>query len=116
MEPKEAVEAFDESGRPTMPARATNDKSSAADDALVAEIVPMLQRGEKIEAVKRYRDHHQMSLRDALTAVERIAAQHDIPFERSGCASAVVFALLTLSGGWLVWSFVFGGASTVWQR
>ncbi len=49
------------------------------DQELISEIVYQLSRGEKIEAVKLYRDKLRVSLKEAKDAVEAIGEQNGMP-------------------------------------
>jgi ribosomal protein L7/L12 len=82
-----AVE-FLESGR-------SMDKRVQPDDSEMTEqIVGLLGRGEKIEAIKLYRELLGGGLRGAKEAVERIGEQNGIPASTgSGCLGVVVIGI-----------------------
>jgi ribosomal protein L7/L12 len=87
-EAKDAVEALERDGSlPTKP-----NGSSAGD----ADIVDLLRAGQKIRAIKLYRDRTGSALADAKNAVEAMARTHGIPASQSGCGSAVLAALLVV--------------------
>ena len=69
-------------------------------DELVSEIVELLRRGDKIPAIKVYRDAIPCSLKEAKDAVEQIERDHNIPKARSGCGAAAL--LCCLASVWLV--------------
>jgi ribosomal protein L7/L12 len=87
-EAKAAVEAL-EAGR-SLTAWAPFD-----DSELTQQVCDLLSRGEKIEAVKRYRDRFHVGLRDAKEAVERIGAENGIPVSSgSGCFGVVLLVII----------------------
>jgi ribosomal protein L7/L12 len=89
---KEAVEAF-ERGE-TLAAKVP------ADSDLEREIVPLLEQGKKIEAVKLYREKAGAGLKEAKDAVEALAAERHITVPlRSGCLGVVLFILAVLLAG-----------------
>ena len=75
-----------------------------------------LAAGNKIEAVKRYRDQHGVGLREAKDAVERMEAGHvsvspaagvpssETPVKPSGCF-AMLAGLLVVGSALVVWAF-----------
>ncbi|MEI6499745.1 MAG: hypothetical protein WCP21_01835 [Armatimonadota bacterium] len=82
-EAKEAVEAM-ETGQ-ELPVDRT------IDPAWEAELTSLLERGQKIEAIKLYRQHHPVGLQDAKEIVEAIAAEHGIVGRSgSGCLGAAL--------------------------
>ena len=70
------------------------------DPELTQQIVTLLGRSEKIEAVKLYRDRFRVGLKEAKDAVERIGEQNGIPAssgtgcfgDRYSCGAAVLRA------------------------
>lgn len=91
-EAKAAVEALEAGvGPPSSPA--------GIGDVLEAELLRMLGRGDKLEAVKLYKDQKGASLLEAKQAVESLAARHGMGTQRAGClgvALAVVVAAVVL--------------------
>ena len=90
-EAKNAVEDMD---------RWTTDSEADA-PALEAEIVRMLQDGEKIAAVKYYRDATRVGLREAKEAIEEIGKRHGVILPGGGCASVLVLSAIA-STIWLI--------------
>jgi ribosomal protein L7/L12 len=65
------------------------------DSDFTNQIVTLLGRGEKIEAVKLYRDRFRVDLRGAKEAVERIGEQNGIPASSgSGCFAVVLLGIV----------------------
>jgi hypothetical protein len=64
-----------------------------------ADLLPLLQEGKKIEAIKVYRETTGDGLREAKDAVEAIARRHGLAMSKAGCAGllfcAVVLCLVT---------------------
>ena len=67
-----------------------------------AELLNLLQGGQKIAAIKHYRETHPGSgLKDAKDAVEAMAAQHGIEEAKgSGCAGALLLMSAMIAGLW----------------
>ena len=66
---------------------------------LEAELLRLLGRGEKIAAVKLYKEQNGVGLADAKQAVESLATKHGLGMQRAGCLSvlaAVVLAAVAL--------------------
>jgi ribosomal protein L7/L12 len=89
-EAKDAVEAL-EAGQ-KLP-------SQAIDGGFENELVALLEQGQKIEAIRVYREKTGAGLKEAKDAVEALAAKHSLPVGRSGCAGVV---LLCLAGALIV--------------
>ena len=87
----EAVDAF-ERGEP-LPAL------PEVDTVLEDEILVLLREGKKTEAVKAYRKQSGSNLKDALRAVDALAAQHGVAAKGGGCAGA---ALMIFAAVWFV--------------
>lgn len=93
-EAKYAVESLET--RSSLTERVLPDESE-----VTKEIVNLIRRGEKIEAIKIYRQRFGVNLKQAKEAVDRIGVQNGIPSSRTGCfgvlllATVVVFGLLT---------------------
>jgi ribosomal protein L7/L12 len=85
-EAKEAVEA--------MHADAGRSSSSDIGGDLEAELLRLLGRGDKLEAVKLYRDQKGASLLEAKQAVESLAARYRLEPQRAGCLSVVAVVVL----------------------
>lgn len=68
-----------------------------------ADLLDLLRQGQKIQAIKVYRERTGAGLRDAKEAVERLAAQHDIATGRAGCFG--VLALGVAIGG-MAWNWI----------
>jgi hypothetical protein len=65
----------------------------AAESGDDADLVELLRRGEKITAIKRYRERTGCDLRGAKEAVEALAARHGIQFRRVGCLGGTAAAI-----------------------
>ena len=91
-EAKAAVESLEAGGSFT--------QSVAMDDpGLTQQIVTLLGRGGKIEAVKLYRDRFRVGLKEAKEAVERIGEQNGIPASSgSGCLGIVLLGFVIAVG------------------
>jgi ribosomal protein L7/L12 len=63
------------------------------------ELLKLLQNQQKIEAIKRYREHAGCGLKEAKDTVEEIGRRHGMPVG-GGCAGVV---LLAIAGG-LAWA------------
>ena len=86
-EAKAAVEALEAGGGPpSTPAEMSDD--------LEAELLRLLGRGDKLEAVKLYKDQKGVSLLEAKQAVESLAARHGLETQRGGCLGVVLAVVL----------------------
>ena len=89
-EAKAAVESLDAGGSFT-------ERVRPDDSELTDQIVGLLGRGEKIEAVKLYRNQFGVGLKEAKEAVERIGEQNGIPASSgSGCLGVVLFGIVVI--------------------
>jgi ribosomal protein L7/L12 len=71
------------------------------DRDLENEVVSFLEQGQKIEAIKRYRERTGVGLKEAKDAVERMAERRGLATSQgAGCFGAVLLALMFLV--WLV--------------
>jgi len=59
-----------------------------------AELLRLLHEGQKIEAIKRYREWSGAGLKDAKDAVEALAARHGIVAKSAGCLSMLALCLI----------------------
>ena len=84
-EAKDAVEALEQGGSQTAPA----DASSGVDN----DVLVLLRAGQKIAAIKLYRDKTGVGLAVAKNAVEALAREHGIPAGQAGCGSSVLSIL-----------------------
>jgi ribosomal protein L7/L12 len=82
VEAKEAVEAIQAGADPPAPSDIGGD--------LEAELLRWLGAGQKIQAVKLYKDRTGVSLLEAKQAVESLAARHGLETQRAGCLGAVL--------------------------
>jgi len=71
------------------------------DDAFWQSLVELLKQGQKIEAIKRYRERTGAGLKESKEAVESLTRQSGLPVG-SGCGSAA--ATLLLLAGALAWA------------
>jgi ribosomal protein L7/L12 len=62
-------------------------------EGLEAELIPLLENGQKIQAIKVYRERTGVGLKEAKDAVERLAAVRGITAAQSGCLGAVIVAV-----------------------
>lgn len=85
-EAKEAVEAMQAGAGPPPPSDIGSD--------LEAELLRLLGRGDKLEAVKLYKDQKGSSLLEAKQAVESLAASHGLVPQRAGCLGVVLAVVL----------------------
>ncbi len=88
-EAKDAVEALERGGSPPN----TRDESRGDD----SDVLELLRAGQKIRAIKLYREKAGVGLADAKNAVEALARTHGIPAGQSGCAGAVLSLLFFVS-------------------
>jgi len=87
-EAKDAVESLEREGSASSP----RGQSSGED----ADILDLLRAGQKIRAIKLYRDKTGAGLAEAKNAIETLARKNGIPVGQSGCSSAV-FCLLAIA-------------------
>jgi large subunit ribosomal protein L7/L12 len=84
-EAKDAVEALERGGSLPSPRNVSSGEEG--------DILELLRAGQKIRAIKLYRDRTGAGLAQAKEAVESLARQSGIPAGQSGCAGAVLIAL-----------------------
>ena len=84
-EAKDAVEALE---RGDVPPRSSSPSSGDS------EILELMRAGQKIRAIKVYRDKTGSGLADAKNAVEAMARAHGLPAGPSGCGTAVLATIL----------------------
>jgi ribosomal protein L7/L12 len=71
------------------------------DRDLEDEVVSFLEQGQKIEAIKRYRERTGVGLKEAKDAIERMAEWRGLATSQGvGCFGVVLLALMSLV--WLV--------------
>jgi len=88
VEAKNAVEALERDLPPT---------GELVDSSAEAEIVALLQQGQKTQAIKRYRDRTGAGLKEAREAVEALGADRGIATpSKSGCLGVVLLLGLVL--------------------
>ena len=91
-EAKAAVESLEAGGSFT-------ERVQPEDSDLTQQIVTLLGKGEKIEAVKMYRDRIRVGLKEAKEAVERIGEQNGIPASSgTGCLGVVLLGIVVVVG------------------
>jgi ribosomal protein L7/L12 len=90
-EAKEAVEA--------MQADAGPPSASDIGGDLEAELLRLLSRGDKLEAVKLYKDRKGVALLEAKQAVETLAARHGLETHRGGCLGVVAVVMAAVVFG-----------------
>ncbi len=84
---KEAVDALAQQQHPG---------TSVADDPLAREVLSLMEGGQKIEAIRRYRAATGSGLADAKRAVETLAAEHGVTRQGAGCTSVLLSAITLL--------------------
>lgn len=95
-EAKAAIEALVAGETAASPA-ATNSSD------LTDEVIRLLERNEKIAAVKLYREQEGTGLKEAKEAVEAIAKQHGLASASgAGCFGIVLLLLSATSLAWLL--------------
>ena len=96
-EAKAAVESLEAGGPFT-------ERVQPDDSDLTQQIVTLLGKGEKIEAVKLYRDRFRVGLKEAKEAVERIGEQNGIPASSgSGCLGVILLGIaVTVLTNWIL--------------
>jgi ribosomal protein L7/L12 len=90
-ESKDAVEAIQRGqSAPAVP---------ASDRDFEAELVALLERGQKIGAIKLYRERTGVGLKDAKDAVESLAERRGgVISQRAGCLGVIAVLLALLAG------------------
>jgi ribosomal protein L7/L12 len=91
---KDAVEALQGGASLPEPERA----DAALDAELEVEVLNLLERGEKLKAVKLYRDQMGATLMESKLAVESVAARHGIMAEGGGCSGVLIAIIVALVG------------------
>jgi ribosomal protein L7/L12 len=94
---KAVVEAM-ERGEPPPPGR-----EAPAPDDVDSDLWELLKQGQKIAAIKRYRERTGCGLREAKEAVEAMAREHGIVATGSGCAGILLLGIVAVLGAaeWL---------------
>lgn len=88
---KDAVEAI-------IDGQSTDETSTATNDSITDEVVSLLERGEKIQAVKLYREKSGVGLKEAKEAVEELARQNGLADSSgSGCLGMILIAACTIA-------------------
>jgi len=90
-EAKDAVEALE--------AGAALPPRDRFDPNLEQDLIVLLERGQKVQAIKKIRDVTGLGLREAKEAVEALAAEYGLTKVRSGCLGVVLLVVLSLT--WL---------------
>ena len=94
-EAKEAVEAIERGEVPT--------RSPVPDGDMEADLLPLLEAGKKLEAVKIYKQRTGVQLIEAKQAVEALAARHGIAAKSAGCFGVLLVILLSaVVGGMMI--------------
>jgi ribosomal protein L7/L12 len=86
LEAKNAVEAIESGDLPPKP--------PVPDDEMEAELLRLLEAGDKIEACKLYRNRTGVQLIEAKQAVEALAARHGIASKAGGGCAGVLLAIV----------------------
>ena len=85
---KDAVEALQAGASQPEPTEGRAD--------LEAEVLSLLGRGEKLKAVKLYRDRRAANLMESKLAVEAMAERHGITVEGGGCSGVLLLSIVVL--------------------
>ena len=85
---KDAVEALQSAG--SLP------RSAEADADWEAEVLRLLRQGEKIKAVKLYKDRTGATLFDSKQGVEVMAERHGVTIQGAGCNGVLVLSIVVL--------------------
>jgi ribosomal protein L7/L12 len=93
-EAKAAVEALEQGETMTIRASRVTQGTSAE-----ADLLDLLRQGQKVEAIKVYRERTGTGLREAKEAIERLAAQHEIAPRGSGCLAMLAVTLAAAGAG-----------------
>lgn len=90
---KEATEAVEALGHSR-----TRVGPSIVDPEFEQQLLTILERGNKIEAIKQYRERTRTGLKEAKDAVESLARRHGVVASpKAGCSGAVLFLV---AAGW----------------
>ena len=91
-EAKAAVESLEAGGSFTEPVQSD-------DPQVTSEIVTLLSHGEKIKAIKLYREQFRVGLKEAKEAVDYIGEQNGIPSSSGyGCLGVVLLGIAVIIG------------------
>lgn len=82
---------------PALPRESEPNAPGPASGSLEAEVIQLAAQRGKIEAIKRYRQATNASLKDAKDAVEALMARYQIQPAKAGCAGVLLLVLGTLS-------------------
>ena len=94
-EAKDAVEALERGEN--LPAAARPAGSAGVRADLKADVWALMQDGQKIQAIKFYRERTGCGLKQAKDAVEAVAREHGVAPKAAGCLGMILF-WLALSG------------------
>lgn len=89
-EAKDAVEALERG-------QAWPESEFGLPEDLEAAVLSLIERGQKIEAIKLYRERTGAGLKQAKEAVESLARERGIPL-KSGCLGMILLLFLILLG------------------
>ena len=103
-EAKAAVEAI-ERGE-ALPAANKYVAAAGVDADLKADLWALMQNGQKIAAIKLYRERTGAGLRKAKDVVEAVSREHGVVPKAAGCAGMVLLGI-AFSGLVVVYSWVF---------
>lgn len=71
-------------------------------DPFETEMTELLKKGQKIEAIKRYRQKTGSDLRSAKMAVEQFAKKQGLAAGQSGCGTASAVLLAVVVAWWML--------------
>lgn len=74
------------------------ERPAPGPDSLEGQVLAELEAGRKISAVKIYRAHKNVGLKEAKDAVEELGHRHGIVATRTGCAGVLLLLFLGACG------------------
>ena len=73
------------------------------EDAFLQSLLDLMRQGQKIEAIKRYRERTGQGLKESKEAVEALARRSGLPVSSSGCGPDAAVFLLGTGLVWAIW-------------
>lgn len=74
-----------------------SEETAGPPTGMEAEVLGLMSGGQKIEAIKLYREKTGVGLKEAKDAVEALAAKHGIASKGSGCVGVVLVLLACIA-------------------
>ena len=79
------------------PGNADEEAARAPADEFAAQVLDLMKRGRKVDAIRLYRQQRQVGLKEAKDAVEALAAEHGVSPQGRGCtAMLLIFAIAAM--------------------